>query len=147
MGEQVFSMGVAFVALFAILIVVSRRFRRIVPRRPDYSGTPRPNTGLLRLEQSGRYRGVRIEANCRAAEALAGRDFEFATAPHLPVTGCDAAVCSCRYVGLPERRVLAERRAGADRRRQVRAGSGDRRRATDRRSDTAIAWSGSLGRA
>jgi hypothetical protein len=67
---------------------------------------------------------------------LAGQEFRFDDAPLLPVPGCDAAVCECGYIGLPERRAVRDRRSGVDRRETRRPGSHDRRSGSSRRQQT-----------
>lgn len=47
---------------------------------------------------------------CRAAWSLEARRYLQAEAPALPLAGCDAATCSCRYIK------YRDRRAGDDRR-------------------------------
>lgn len=44
------------------------------------------------------------DAACTAVRQLAGLRFLSAQAPLLPVVGCNAAVCSCRYVHRDDRR-------------------------------------------
>jgi hypothetical protein len=67
---------------------------------------------------------------------LADREFRFDDAPLLPVTGCDAAVCECGYIGLPERRAVHDRRSGVERRETRRPGSHDRRSGNSRRQQS-----------
>lgn len=120
-------------AMIALLAASPQRQRFVVPRMPI--GTLRsPRAAQLdSLQRSGHFRGVRIETRCRAAMTYAGREFRFADAPLLPVPGCDAAVCECGYVGLPERRAMRDRRSGDDRRKSDRSGSHDRRSGRGRR--------------
>lgn len=122
-----------FLAMLALTAASSQRQRFLVPRMP--AGTLRsPRAAQLdSLQRSGRYRGVGIETRCRAAMEFSGREFDFADAPMLPVPGCDAAVCECGYVGLPERRAMRDRRSGTDRREARRKGSHDRRSGRNRR--------------
>ena len=103
---------VLLLALLAMLVAVSRRHRRILPKLPIDRRRRTANTRLHTLQQSGRYWGVRIDSHCRATSPLVGREYAFDSAPHLPYQGCNAAVCSCSYVGLAERRSLVDRRTG-----------------------------------
>ncbi|MCB1697962.1 MAG: hypothetical protein H6987_08715 [Pseudomonadales bacterium] len=48
---------------------------------------------------------------CAAARAIEDERFLSGQAPRLPLPGCDAGKCHCRYVFLPDRRALEERRA------------------------------------
>jgi hypothetical protein len=67
-------------------------------RRPS---VPRPPT---------LWRAVTIEAGpgrCAQAEAILGRRFLAKEAPPLPLPGCDAQNCQCRYKHLEDRRSAA----------------------------------------
>ena len=71
------------------------------------------------VAQKRRYHCVCVEAPgtsvcCARCEALRGRRFLVKAAPPLPVPGCTADVCTCRYVH------FVDRRAGASRRRRDR---------------------------
>lgn len=129
-------------ALLAVVVTVSQRHRRIVPKLPGRSPRLTPTAQLRALQGSGRYRGVRIESHCRASSALAGREFPLDTAPALPVGQCSAAVCECVYVGLPERRLIVDRRSGSDRRQAIRSETSDRRSNRPRRRTDEHAWEG-----
>jgi len=60
---------------------------------------------LEKLRQNKLFWGVEIkQAGCAMARTLAGVEFEFDEAPALPLEGCTAAMCSCAYIGLKERR-------------------------------------------
>jgi hypothetical protein len=127
-------------ALLALLAVSSRHKRQLIPRMPTGNLRPAPRDQLERLLRSGRYRGVRVESRCVAAQDIAGREFRFDQAPALPVSGCDATVCECGYTGLPERRVIRDRRSGRDRRSAPRAGTRDRRQLGNRRTSPESQW-------
>jgi hypothetical protein len=58
-------------------------------------------------DAAARYRAVSIQCRdngCAAAKALAGKRLLTATAPTLPVPGCDAANCQCSYSHHGDRR-------------------------------------------
>jgi hypothetical protein len=60
---------------------------------------------LEKLRQNKIFWGVEIkQAGCAMGRTLAGVEFEFDDAPTLPLEGCTAAMCSCVYIGLKERR-------------------------------------------
>lgn len=99
-----------------------------------------PRAQLHRLQQSPLFWGVTVESHCRASSHLAGLEFSFDHAPPLPVTGCDAAHCVCRYVGLADRRKMQERRHGADRRDGLRMHADDRRINRPRRQADLNLW-------
>jgi hypothetical protein len=89
---------------------------------------------LEKLRQNKLFWGVEIkQAGCAAARALAGAEFEFSDAPSLPLEGCTAAMCSCAYIGLKERR--QKQRRQHERRTSLRfePGKQDRRSHKERR--------------
>lgn len=128
------------VAMLLLLLVFSRRQRSITPKLPADPIRLTPDAMLQRLKQDRRYRGVKVDAHCRSASKFAGREFDFEEAPSLPVSGCDEAVCSCGYAGLPERRRLGDRRSGLERRLTMRMESTDRRAERPRRKADLSSW-------
>jgi hypothetical protein len=89
---------------------------------------------LEKLRQNKLFWGVEVkQAGCAAARLLAGHEFPFDEAPALPLEGCTAAMCSCAYIGLKERR--QHQRRQHERRRQLRfePDKPDRRSHKDRR--------------
>jgi hypothetical protein len=86
------------------------------PAEPDRGGNLKA-LELEKLRQNKLFWGVEIkQAGCTAARTLAGEEFEFDDAPALPLEGCTAAMCSCAYIGLKEKRKQQrrqhERRSG-----------------------------------
>jgi hypothetical protein len=74
------------------------------PTDPDRGGNLKA-LELEKLRQNKLFWGVEIkQAGCSMARALAGEEFEFDKAPSLPLEGCTAAMCSCAYIGLKEKR-------------------------------------------
>lgn len=132
-------LGLVAAVLVLMLVALSQRHRHLNPRLPARSKRPRPAEQLRRLQSVGGYRGVKIEARCGAASSLAGPEFDFDEVPSLPARGCDAEVCECAYIGLPERRRLNDRRNGADRREKLRLDVEDRRARARRKGDLG-AW-------
>ena len=98
-----------------------------------------PRVQLEQLQRAGCYSGVMVETHCKASSLLAGRKFPIDQVPELPVADCEAEACTCRYVGLRDRRV-EDRRKLPDRRKKVRMEE-DRRSGEDRRKD-ANRWRG-----
>jgi hypothetical protein len=89
---------------------------------------------LEKLRQNKLFWGVEIkQSGCAAARTLAGHEFAFDEAPALPLEGCTAAMCSCAYIGLKERR--NHQRRQHDRRSHLRfdPDTPDRRSRKDRR--------------
>ena len=62
---------------------------------------------------AGAYRAVAIvaelEGGCTACTQQRGRRYLMNNAPSLPLKGCDAASCRCRYVRYQDRREEARR--------------------------------------
>lgn len=76
---------------------------------------------------------------CSMARQQAGRSFPEDEMPRLPLPGCRARSCNCRFQKIPGRR-RGQRREQSDRRETIRfEESGDRRRG-DRRKDSADPW-------
>ena len=140
MAYGLLTLGLVLVALLLLFLVISRRQRTLNPKLPQQPIRLSPEAQLLKLQNMERFRGIRIESRCRASSHLVGEEFGFDSAPHLPVSGCDAAVCECGYVGLPERRASGERRSGRDRRMSMRLESEDRRSERPRRKDDFNTW-------
>jgi hypothetical protein len=86
------------------------------------------------LRQNKLFWGVEIkQSGCAMGRTLAGVEYEFDEAPALPLEGCTAAMCSCAYIGLKERRKgqrrQHERRSGL----RFEPGKSDRRSHKERR--------------
>ncbi len=132
---------IAVVALLAGLpaLVAWRRAQRGADARRG----PRPD---INPDGSGRFHAISIRARpdaCDAARALHGQRFLSATAPTLPLPGCDAHTCHCRFARHRDRRSGEDRRSpfqggyggSSTRREQDRRESPDRRRGGDREPD------------
>jgi hypothetical protein len=81
----------------------------------------------------GNFRCVEVQHQtdaCEAVKRLADKRFLSGTAPEIPVPGCDAAECSCRYVHHKDRRHMDRRNPRAY---QPKTSSGERRIKRDRR--------------
>ena len=140
MAYGLLTLGLVLAALLLLFLAISRRHRTLNPKLPKQPVRLSPEAQLLKLQNMGRFRGIRIESHCRASSHLVGQEFSFGAAPHLPVSGCDAAVCECGYTGLPERRRQGERRSGRDRRLSMRLETEDRRSERPRRGDDINTW-------
>jgi hypothetical protein len=130
----------ALLGLLVLFLGLAQRHRHLTPRLPVRPARPASSVQLERLQRTGQFRGVRIESRCAAAVHLIGREYDFDTAPELPLPGCQAEVCKCGYAGLPERRSGSERRSWTDRRQTVRADSSDRRAKRPRRKADLAVW-------
>jgi len=132
-----------FLVLLGLLVLflgLAQRHRYLTPRLPAGPARPASSVHLDKLQRSGQFRGVTVESRCAAAAHLAGREFDFDTAPEMPLPGCEAEVCQCGYTGLPERRVSTERRSWNDRRVSARPDSNDRRTMRPRRKADLAVW-------
>lgn len=110
---MLFSVG----ALVLLIIIGAAALRR--RQNPAKSVTSGQSDPLA--DGSGRYHAVSIRfgANpCNKARQLHGQRYLSAAAPRLPMDGCDAANCDCRFVH------HADRRAGDDRRSPFQSGFG-----------------------
>jgi len=110
---MLFSLG----ALVLLIIIGVAALRR--QQSPARSVTSRPSA--QHADGSGRFHAVsiRVGANpCSNARRLHGQRFLSAAAPQLPVVGCDAAICECRFIH------HGDRRAGDDRRSPFQGGFG-----------------------
>lgn len=113
-----------------------RLTRRTAPPPPPLA----PRAQALKLKESGRYWGYRIESHCGASSRLSGREYRIDDSPPLPADGCAASPCTCCLIGLPNRRRQSERRSGRDRRRSLRLESVDRRDTYPRRATDLNSW-------
>lgn len=133
--------------LFAVVTIVA--FVLLALPRAGRSKRQRSRSkpkNLAKLRHTGNYWGVTIKCGkCSAIQYTSGRKFTFDEAPILPVVGCKALRCSCRYQGLHERRKKQRRRAN-DRRETVRfdAQHPERRSGRERRRGHA-SWSSPNG--
>jgi hypothetical protein len=97
-----------------IAVAIAAVFARRATRNRHQEGE------LAKLQRGGQFWGVMIQpGQCAAIRPFAGRGFRFDEAPALPLPGCTAKRCSCRYIGVTERR-RDERRMQTDRRRVLR---------------------------
>lgn len=78
---------------------------------------------------------------CASARVLNGQRFAFGRVPPLPLKGCEHDQCACHFEDLLDMRVGVERRAGHERREQVRfEDRKDRRIGKDRRQGEHYDW-------
>lgn len=110
---MLFSLG----ALVLLIIIAAAALRR--QQSLAQSGASRSSPPLA--DGSGRFHAVSIRfgANpCHKARHLHGQRFLSEAAPRLPMDGCDATDCDCRFVH------HADRRTGGDRRSPFQSGFG-----------------------
>lgn len=75
--------------------------------------TERTTTTIKHVTNKSRYRGVQVTGNgadcCDAVQAVAGKRFLSKEVPMLPLTGCAANDCRCRYELFDDRRTEIRR--------------------------------------
>lgn len=97
--------------LFSIALILIVAWLLLRRRKP---AVPPPEPQSLTDTGSGRYHAVSIKFDsnaCEAAKAISGRRFLSAAAPRLPLRGCDAAECNCRFAHHRDRRSGGDRRS------------------------------------
>ena len=104
--------------------------QKAVPASPARPG------GIDKLKNNPDFWGVQIgQAGCQAARDIMDNSYPMDEAPVLPLDGCDAAMCTCIFKGLPNHRKM-HRRTHESRRSEHRFEEGksaDRRSRKDRR--------------
>lgn len=111
-------------------------------RRPVEEKLPTSKPSKPAGNGETRFRAVSIrpgEQCCEAARQFGNMRFLCAKAPRLPVPGCDAASCECRYVHFTDRRSGTDRRGTYDWTREREMGFVNRRSRRGRRSTDPIA--------
>lgn len=129
-------------AVIVFLVVMARRSNKHKHTRnaPGRSETKQPHTKqeeLAQLRMNKQFWGVEIhQPGCSAAAKLTGKQFPIDSAPQLPVEDCAATHCTCRYMGLRNRRTM-RRRLTHERRDELRfeLEKSDRRSPKDRRKN------------
>ena len=109
-------MQLEWLGLAAVLVIVWLYLRR----RSAARKTKEPAASSRTETEDTRYHAVSIRYGndaCSAAKSVAGQRFLAVEAPRLPLQGCDAEVCECRFMH------FKDRRSGHDRRSPFGAGS------------------------
>ncbi|MCB1922168.1 MAG: hypothetical protein KDJ27_00235 [Gammaproteobacteria bacterium] len=140
MEYGLFAIGGVILLSLAALIMRSRQTPPEPATEHVRQAPPPPQTQLAKLRNSKRFWGFKVESHCRASSRLAGRQFTLDERIPIPVEGCESPHCDCCLVGLPERRALADRRTGRDRRRSIRMEGSDRRTDMPRRKSDSNSW-------
>lgn len=98
-------MGLIVLTIAGIPIVL-----RMLSARTD--AQPRPTNDTATPRNPYHCVSIRYRENaCQAAKKLTGKRFLSKDAPALPLFGCDAATCFCRYAHYSDRRTGEDRRA------------------------------------
>jgi hypothetical protein len=109
------------------------RPRAKVPYKPQYRAPAKP--------AAEPYHAVAIkpgQQSCEAARQFGQHRFLSNKAPRLPLPGCEATECTCRYTHFADRRTGLDRRAVLDVERQRQLGFPNRRRRGGRRAGDAL---------
>jgi hypothetical protein len=135
------SILIAVAALIALAFWWRQRERRKQPRATRARGL---------ADTSGNYHCVELRYRrdaCDAVKRLGAKRFLPDEAPGIPVPGCDAAQCSCRYVHHDDRRHDDRRHPFAQQASlPPPAAGGERRTRKDRRKSAKPALSPKVGR-
>ena len=100
---------VLIVAIAIVLAIVSLRRRDKSRTNSKSNNLPDQKAGKARVQARSPYRATSIvydEKACSAARELGGKRFLDVERdiPKLPLSGCDAAHCSCKYESHDDRR-------------------------------------------
>jgi len=92
---------------------------------------PRHKARISSKPKPESFEGVTISLcaeSCAAAVSQQGHRYLSVDAPELPLPGCDARKCNCRYQRHADRRDVEDRRLGLGRFRDINSQSGDNER-------------------
>ena len=134
--------GLAAILIGYWLMTRTRRAPKS-PNNPRTGTEPRqltPQAQIVKLRESGKLWGYRIESHCAASSRLAGQQYPLDELPPLPVEGCTSTLCQCCLIGEADQRHILDRRSGQDRRRSMRRDSNDRRGDRPRRKADLNSW-------
>ncbi|MDJ0740925.1 MAG: hypothetical protein QNJ91_14510 [Gammaproteobacteria bacterium] len=135
------ALGGLMLALLALYVIARRqKQQRATVKLEPATNRLTPQAQALKLQASDKFWGYRVESHCSASSRLAGREYTFDDAPPLPVEGCESRSCECCLIGMPERRRVADRRSGQDRRGSIRLDAEDRRAERPRRKADLNSW-------
>lgn len=127
------------ISILAIMILVGLFvFVRSKEKSPKQHSRPEQPANLTATSQ---FHAVSIKfpsSACEAAHKMEGKRFLSSAAPRIPLPGCDAKKCKCRFVHHKDRREGEDRRSGY---RQKLPGAkssaaDERRKRGDRRDDS-----------
>ena len=122
--------------------------RKREPERPQPTAPPRRVERAIPppAAPNDRYWGKQLvvpspDQACQAARALDGQSYAIGRTPALPLKDCGNPDCACHFVPLRDRRSNFERRAGQERREEIRfEDRKDRRVGHDRRASDHYDW-------
>jgi hypothetical protein len=103
------------------------------PYKPQYKAPAKP--------AAEPYHAVAIKPGqqcCEAARQFGQHRFLSSKAPRLPLPGCEAVECTCRYTHFSDRRTGLDRREALDMERQRQLGFPNRRRPGGRRATDSL---------
>lgn len=123
---------------FVLLFIVVAVFFLFKLKRTKYRKKPRLKTaGQSNNESAKKYRAISIcceKHACAEAIASQGKRFLLKESPQLPLAGCNAATCGCRYEHHDDRRSEEDRRLRFGLSNELHCvNDGERRESRDRR--------------
>ena len=98
--------GIVTILVLLLLLIFVRRPKDKKPARPvERRMTPsKPDTQFHAVSLKS------LASACDAAKAIQSERFLSTEAPAIPLAGCDASSCKCRYVHHDDRRATDDRR-------------------------------------
>jgi hypothetical protein len=106
-------MFLALMALIVVLVLATWLFIRSRSASDD-SGRASRASSVQPASRKSRFHAVSIKLAdypCAAAKELSGRRFLSTEAPKLPLPGCTADNCTCRFIHHKDRRAGKDRRS------------------------------------
>lgn len=134
MSSTTLIMAAPVLLLLAAIYLMSPEHWHLRPRRTR-TWNKGQHPGQYRAPS---YQSVSVVGHCSSARALTGRRFLSHQAPVLPLPGCSAATCKCKYVHYDDRRGVQEDRRMAHSQKSgqyLLQGNAERRRRRGRREE------------
>jgi hypothetical protein len=108
------TLGIVLLIVLAVVwLVVRRRDGGTSKARPAPAKRTLGATSATPDSDTSEFHAVSIKAlasSCQAAKLIQGKRYLSNAAPKLPLDGCDAATCKCRFVHHEDRRTGDDRR-------------------------------------
>jgi hypothetical protein len=118
------------IVVIVALVVFKRRYTLLTKKRADKV------KGRINQSRTNAYRAVSVSSStlaCAGALKLKDKNFLVREAPELPLTGCSAANCRCRYNYHADRRSSEDRRLSFGAQQNLYSLNSERRERHDRR--------------
>ncbi len=104
---------IGILALLAVIALreLSSRQSRMRPSKTSKTRRHRATRGPARSKatehSADSYHALSVVGTCQAARDIAGKRFLVREAPKLPLAGCDASSCQCKFAHHDDRRIEA----------------------------------------